>query len=429
MSFRSLPALIAVALLNLTFSVRVDGDVVRLKSGGEIRGEVVPAGPGRDAASVTIETLSGTRITIARDDVEDIQQRTLLVEEYESRARRVHDTVEARWELAEWCRVNRLTAQRQEQLELLVELEPDHADARRILGHERHNGRWLTREEWMHERGYVRHEGAWVTRQELDLILKSDAERAAETEWYPQVRLWFTWASGRNEQRRLEGMSNLEGITDPDAVPALVNFLGDHQNDSVRLMCVRVLGRMDGPKPVAPLIHRALYDDDEDVRDQARAGVQSPQFELALNYYVPELQNDSNPIVRRAAEAIREIGDVNTVPYLIDALVTEHKWKIQVPSNTAVSFGSTPTGQLGMTNSNSLSGQLPAEVEFLTRTGQLPYGAIVIPPPGTRRTRTVTIKGDVRNSEVLEALQAITGQNFGYSKGDWQEWWATRLSS
>lgn len=426
MSIRLIRACLLVAL-PLFCTAHARGDVVRLRSGGAIRGEVDPASLDRNATHITVQTLSGTRITVAREDVEDITQRTMLAEQYETLARRVADTVEAHWTLAEWCRQNRLTAQRHEQLELLLDLDPDHEEARRILGHVQHNGRWLTREEWMQERGYVRHEGKWVTQQELDLILKSDAERAAEAAWYPKVRLWFTWASGRHEQRQLDGMTNLEEITDPDAVPALVNFMGDHENDAVRLMCVRVLGRMNGPKPVAALTRHAMFDDNEDVRKVARDGVDPSQYELALNYYVPELRNESNPVVRRAAEAIREIDDINTVPYLIAALVTEHKWKIQVPANNSVSFGQNSAGQLGMMN--SLSGNLPAEVELLTRTGQLPYGAIVIPPPGQRQTRTVTIKGDVRNPEVLDALQAITGQNFGYSKGEWQEWWATRLSS
>lgn len=421
----------ALLISGLVFSlgVPVEADVVRLKSGGQIRGEVDAASLEHDATVVTVTTVSGTTITVAREEVEDISQRSLVVEDYETLARRVPDTVDAHWALAEWCRKRRLMEQRREQLELLVELDPDHEEARRILGHVRHNGRWMTRDDWMRERGFVRHNGRWVTQQELDLLQKSDAERAAETAWYPRIRLWFTWASGRNAQRQHEGMTSLREITDADAVPALVNFLGDNENESVRLLCVQVLGRMSGPKPVAALVNHALHDEDEQVRMQARRGVSSDQYETALNYYVPALKNDSNPVVRRAAQAIGEIGDINTVPYLIEALITEHKWKVQVPANNAVTFGSTSTGQLGMNNPNALSGYLPPDVALLANTGQLPYGAIVVAPMSPQPTNTVTIKGDVRNDEVLEALQTITGQDFGFSKTRWHEWWATRLSS
>ena len=44
-------------------------------------------------------------------------------------------------------------------------------------------------------------------------------------------------------------------------------------------------------------------------------------------------------------------------------------------------------------------------------------------------TRIVTIKGDVKNAEVLEALKKITGQDFGYNKRTWEAWWQTQASS
>jgi hypothetical protein len=138
------------------------------------------------------------------------------------------------------------------------------------------------------------------------------------------------------------------------------------------------------------------------------------------------LKNNSNQVVQRAAAAIGEFGNINTVPYLIEALVTSHRWKIQVRANTSVSVGTTPDGQVGVPN--SLNGVIPPEVEMLARTGQLPYGAIVLPPNAVRRTRTVTIKGDVKNEAVLAALQKLTGEDFGFSEHDWRLWWTTRTS-
>ena len=55
---------------------------------------------------------------------------------------------------------------------------------------------------------------------------------------------------------------------------------------------------------------------------------------------------------------------------------------------------------------------------------------IVIPPATqARTTRTVTIKGDVKNAEVLAALKKITGQDFGYNKRAWEVWWQTQANS
>ena len=414
-------ALIAIVAM-LSGTACALGDVVLLKNGGQVRGRLQTSA---DAPVVVIETLLGGTVAIDQSSIENLEQRSLLVERYESRARAVEDTVEARWKLAEWCKMNGLPSQREEQLLLLLDLDPDHEDARRILGHVIHRGKWVTRDEWMTDRGYVKHNGKYVTRQERDLLVKSEAERAAETAWYPNIRLWFKWATGRNPERASAGLAKLDELDDPDAVPALVNFLGDHRDTQVRLLCVRLLGRLPGPKPVEPLVKKSLRDNEKDVRIAARNAIGRSQYELALQHYVPELQNESNTVVQRAAVAIRDIGDMTVVPYLIPALVTSHRWKVEVPAAPSVAIGRTLDGQFGLGQSS----WLPPEVEGLARTGQLPYGAVVVPNGlEPRITRTVTIKGDVKNSAVLEALKKITGQDFGYNKRAWETWWQTQAA-
>ncbi|MBL8851350.1 MAG: HEAT repeat domain-containing protein, partial [Planctomycetaceae bacterium] len=329
--------------------------------------------------------------------------------------------------LAEWCKANSLRDQRAEQLLLLLDVEPDHEEARGILGHKLHNGKWLTRDEWYAARGYVPHEGKWVTLQERDLLMKSEGERAAETAWYPKIRQWYNWASGRNPQRMAEARANFDAVTDPDAVPALVNFLGGNNDAQVRLLCVQLLGQMAGPKPVEPLVRKSLYDDEHAVRIAARQAIHEDQYSLALEHYVPELKSDSNTVIQRAAVAIRDMGDMTCVPYLIQALVTHHRWKIEVPSNNTQSFTVGPNGEVGM--GNGQTGWLPPEVQGLAATGQLPYGAIILQPNQPRTTRVVTIKGDVKNADVLEALKKLTGQDFGYNKRQWEVWYQTQANT
>ncbi|MCA9111068.1 MAG: hypothetical protein KDA52_14040 [Planctomycetaceae bacterium] len=58
------------------------------------------------------------------------------------------------------------------------------------------------------------------------------------------------------------------------------------------------------------------------------------------------------------------------------------------------------------------------------RTGQLPYGAVVIPPPGGTVTKSTTVTRTERNVEVLEALKTLSGENFGFDERTWQLWWA-----
>lgn len=414
----------AIALC-LATGAPASADVVMLKNGGQVRGQLQSP---EDAPTVVIRTLLGGTVALDRAAIDNIERRSLLIEEYETRARNVAATVEARWALAEWCKLNHLKEQREEQLLQVLDIDPDHPDARRILGHVLHHGAWMTRNEWMTVRGYVLHNGKYVTQQELDLLQKTEGERAAETAWYPKIRLWFNWISARHPERAAEGRANFAALSDPDAVPAIVNFLGENGDVEVRLLCVRLLGQFSGPKPVAPLVRKSLFDRELSIRAAARKALRPEQYELALELYVPELKNESNMVVQRAAVAIRDLGDKTAVPYLIAALVTRHRWKVEVPSASTASVMMTPNGQVGMAGQQPW---LPAEVEALARTGQLPYGAIVVPSGLEQRlpNRVVTIKGDVKNAEVLAALKQITGQDFGYNKRAWETWWQTQANS
>jgi hypothetical protein len=415
-----------ITVLLLAFCLGSSGsasaDVIRLLNGGEIRGELLAEA--EEDSAVTIETLSGTIISVDEDAIEYVQRRSRLIEEYTTRSRLVPDTVEARWELAEWCRANLLREQREEQLELLLEIDPDHEDARRILQHVQHNGEWITRDELMTRRGYVRHKGKWITRQELELIQEQEAERNAELVWYPQVRLWFRWVTGNHAGRKAEGMSHLEELTDPDAVPALQNFMEEHESRSVRRLFVRILGRMQGPKPVQPLLDRYLLDSDEVVRQEALTGIKQEQFRFAFPYLVNALQHKANAPIRRSASALAIIGDEKAVPALINALVTTHTYKFQVPVQSGMTFQTGSNGRTQLVDPRSFEAMLPPELALMARAGQLPFGAVINAPDTPRRMRTVKLKADIKNDEVLSALVSLTGKDFGFNQRNWQLWWA-----
>jgi HEAT repeat protein len=404
-----------------------NADLIRLKNGGEIRGKL-HSGHTRDPL-VTIDTLSGGTVVVRQEQVEFTTIRSLNVEQYETRARSVPNTVDARWELAEWCRQNRLRAQRDEQLELLLTLDPEHAEAHKALGHVQENGEWMTRAQQMTARGYVQHKGKWVTAQELDLLEKSEAERAAEEEWFSKVYAWTRWAAGRNERQRQQGRAHLLEIVDPAAVAALTSHMADHEESAIRELFVNVLADIPGPKPVRPLVARSLFDDVEPVRLAAIAAIKPDQYEPAMAMYVPALLSNDNPVVNRAAMALGEIGDQRVVPALIDALITSHSYKIEVPVNDAIGVALGPGGAT-LADPNAISQYLPPEIEIQLRTGQLPFGAVVLPPTGIpQRTRAVRVQGQLKNTEVLAALERLTGQNLGYDERSWKLWWAAQAAA
>jgi hypothetical protein len=410
----------AIALVAM-LATQARADLIRLNNGGEIRGSVQHKTDLAGRTEVSIVTLTGARIVVSRSDIEFVTPRSIELEIYESRVRTLPDTIEAHWELAEWCRQNKLTRQRTEQLEAVLALDPDHEAAHKALRHTFHNGEWLSQEELMRSRGYIRHKNRWVTQQELDLIEKSAAEREAEQKWYGKIRLWAGWLTGRHPERRQEAIANLTALSDSDAVPAMQQFLAQHENPDVRLLCVRVLARLPGLKPLRPLVERSLDDEESTIRSEAIAGLSPDQHEGAIELYLSALTHDLNVVVRRAALALRSIGTQAEVDELIDALVTEHRYKVTVKiQDQSYAVGS--DGSIGMAQGT----MLPPEVEGALRTGQLPYGAVVIPPRSAVRTKTITVKRAEQNPEVRETLKQLTGQDFGYDQRTWHLWWAAQ---
>ena len=396
-------------------------DLVRLRSGGEVRGQL-RAGHSRDPQLV-IDTLTGGVVVIDRSEVEFTSIRSREVEEYETRSKTVANTVEDRWSLAEWCRQNRLRTQRAEQLELLLLIDPDHVESHKALGHVQYRGEWMTREAQMAQRGYVLHQGRYVTQQEYDQLAKSESERAAEREWFAKVRAWVRFASGANERQRQEGTTELQQITDPAAVPALVTHMAEHGDPGIRRLMVASLSNIPGVRPVKPLIVRSLQDADATIRDAALSALKPEQYAPAIAELIPALLHNDNQVVNRAGAALGRIGDRQVVPALIDALVTSHRYQVKVPVGPTVTVGLAPVGSK-LADPNALSQYLPAEVEVALRTGQIPFGAVVLPAPGVpQEYRTYKVQVQLPNEQVLLALRKITGQNLGYDERGWKLWW------
>ena len=421
---------ICLAGLSLLASADLSADVVKLTEGGEIRGLVkTPAGKPRkdqvrESDEVVVESLTGAEIVVAREQVAFITKRPRTVEEYESSARRVADTVEARWQLAEWCRQHGLAEPRKEQLQRILELDPEHKPAHYGLGHRRQGTKWTTPEEADAEllaTGFVRYKGRIVTTLERDLLESNTTRQREQNEWRPKIRLWLGWITGRDATRRADAIVRFRELRDPDAVPAIVDFLLGETNTEVRHHAVQTLAQIDGQPPVPALVRVALSDTDQSLQSGAFSALTAEQRAAAVPIIERALRDESNLIVRRAAILLGKCGVRQAIPSLIDALATSHK--MRVPQAPAFAAGFNRDGSQGRTNSG-----LPPDVEAAMRTGQLPYGVVidnsnVRAPP----VKWVTVRVPLQNTEALDALRTLSQQDFGYDKRAWRLWWQAQL--
>ena len=101
--------------------------------------------------------------------------------------RPIADTAAAQWELAQWCREHKLSAEREVHLRRVIELDPDHVEARRALGYSKIDGQWTTQEEAMTKRGYVRYKGQWKTPQEVEIAEEQAEARSGPAGVVPEA--------------------------------------------------------------------------------------------------------------------------------------------------------------------------------------------------------------------------------------------------
>ena len=413
----------AVCLMLLSADVG-QADLIKLGSGGELRGKLAKGSATREF--VTLETLTGAEVTVARDAIQFLTMRPVTVEEYESRLHRLPNTAEAHWEMAAWCKAHSLIKQRDEHLERVVKLEPGHAAAHQKLHHMRlKDGSWVSRDQYMESQGYVKYRGKYITTQELELVEKTLEERQEEREWFHKVKLWIGWVGGENfasANKAREGWQALEAITDPNAAPAVIRFLSECEHREVRLLSVKILSQVGGNKPIPGLAKLSLQDPDHEVRYEALIGLKEQQFDRAIPIYLKGLRSDFNPIVCRSGTALGMIGGDKAVSPLIDALITSHDYQIRVPGSSQQSYSFS-------TNGNFATGSvLPPELQARISAGQYPNGVIVLDGSSAAnqltRTKVVTVTVNHQNAEVLTALQKLTGKNFGYDQRTWHLWWA-----
>jgi hypothetical protein len=361
-------------------------EIFILSSGGRVVGELInrDENPRRQ---YIIELENGSRMTLDAAQVEQIQRPKAAALEYEKIRADYPDTVAGQWALAEWCREKKLLPQRETHLKRILELDPDHADARKMLGYTKIDGKWQRRDDLMKERGYVYSKGKWMLPQEIEQQAEKAKQDATSVEWAQKIARWRKWLGTKKED---EAKDELRKITEPAALKPIIQGLKTEPSPDVRLLFVEVLRNIDTPEAERALAIDAIDDASEEVRLTCLDYLKTKKRPDVVAYFVGKLKAKDNDTVNLAGIALREMKDPSAIRPLIDALVTTHRIKVLQPSgDTSANFSKGPGG-----GGNGLS------------VGNKPR----------------FIQKDFANQAVLDALVAITGQNFSWDRQAWIAW-------
>ena len=383
-------------------------EVFELANGGQIVGQLLNAEePLR--THYEIKTPLGIRLKLERTQVRRVVHQRPVEEELAELRSKSPDTAEAQWALAEWCREQNLNKDRQTHLQRILELDPEHLDARRVLGYSKINGTWMTQADRMTDNGYVFYRGQWRLPQQVELLEQKDKQERAEKEWYRKLKMYRSWLE---DKRQMQAVQKIKDIDDPYAVRGLSEYMKEEPNWQVRKLYAEALGNIHTNSALEAMVIRTLVDVNDEVRYTCMDYFDEKNPELVA-MYIRALRSKDNVIINRAAEGLKKLNHPAAVGALIDALVTEHKFKVTT---------GTPGGGMSMSFANPSAGAGASAI------GPNPGG---LPSMGgsagglngfSAGSSTKIYTQQAQNMRVLEALVALTNQNFQFNVDHWKLW-------
>ncbi|HET6879339.1 MAG TPA: hypothetical protein VFI31_04260 [Pirellulales bacterium] len=371
-------------------------DVLVLQSGGRIEGTLLgPKQSPRD--KYVIETASGGKLTFDKSQVKEVIGQSDSEEKYEKARRDYPDTVEGQMAMAGWCREHNLPRQREQHLARVLELDANHAEAHRLLGHMRVDGFWKDQRQFFEDQGFVQYQGQWMTPQEMELKEAARKTELAEKEWKRKLKTWRGWLDG---PRAAEAVEQINRIGDPFATRALTEALPNEKDERYRKLYVEALARIDAPAAWRTLCERSISDPVEEIRLTCLDYLTERPATAYTDYFITRLKDKENVAVNRAALALGKLKDRKAIVPLIEALRTSHIHVVQpAQQGSTYGFGGMSGGAMsGFGGSFGSSGPKVVKLEY-------------------------------RNEDVLQALVNLTNQNYDYEKDAWKVWYASQRKS
>lgn len=358
------------------------GDVFLLKSGGQIEGEWINRGERRSAGQ-EIRTPGGIRLKLAAEQVDTRIPQPKADDEYQQIAPTFANTVDAHWELAEWCRDKNLPDRRKVHLEAILAFDTNHVAARRALGYQQFRGEWQTREEFHRREGYELYRGRWRLTQDIEIQEEQAKRELAAKEWLMRLKRWRAELS---TERGPLAYQRFEQLDEPAAIPALQYLLQREAMRRVKIVYLDALLRIGNAAAAQAILSAALNDADEEIFYESTDRLKKLSPQLVLKPLLDALREKSNVKINRAAYILGKVGDPTIFSPLIDALISVQRIANPQAGGDTTSFGS--DGSFGMSRGG------PAAVDV-----------------------------PVQNQFVLEALIELTGQNFEFDQRAWRRWY------
>ena len=372
-------------------------DQVVLRSGGILFGTVDERK--EDGQSVVeIKTDSGTTLKFYRSDIKTVKKFDDLHREYLELKAKMENTVDGHWEMAEWAKtklrgksVNGISSSNPERhyhLKQILKLDPDHKEARSVLGYVNRKGRWIHKDKMAAGHGLIRYKQKWITRHELEVIQHEEAAEKVFKEWVRRLKKIRRGKNPHGEMRQ---------VTQPEAVGPLLKLYKDEKLVEARLLYADTLNQIKTPGAGFALADWAVLDPSVLVRDRCLVHLKKDWVNRsAVGRRIIEAYLSSNdaPLINRAGFVLGELEVEEAVFPLIKKLNT-----VEIRANPNAKGSGNIGTSFGSGGSSSGIGMQHGSNE-----------------PSHLRIHH-------RNVQVLRALERLTGNGFEYNTDRWMNWY------
>lgn len=395
--------------LALCLSATAFGEILYLKEGGSVEGEVQEI----NENGYRVRTVYGV-IVVPFESVIRREESVAIVTQYDQKLRTLEDTAAAQFELAAWCDANGMKAEFRRHAQRAIELDPEYEPARTALGFVRVNGLWIDGRAAADKSASKPADG--VKPRKPSRPEESDEEAmisAIQAQYTGRIRaIRSTYLDSSAPDLVAEGKKRIQEFDDPLAILPLCRVLSNGSEAS-RQSLVDLLARFPQDEATLNLAAIALMDRSGEIRHAALGHLTKRDDPRIASQFRKALGSDNDMLIRRASIGLGLFKTVGAVPELIDVLTAQRRKRIEMPVNRYISgwqhvFNQPTSLQIGRS----------VNVKHLPQVGIATAGSFPLPDT-EMRVQDVT----VFRTEVLEALVAITGVNHGFDAAAWRRWY------